>query len=425
MSQLSVMSPPAPPGSRSGNLLIIDDSIDNVRLLVQILAVEGYRVRVATSGALGLDMVQAAPPELILLDILMPGMDGFQVCRRLKADPQADAIPVIFLSALDDIADKVTAFALGGADYVTKPFQAPEVLARVHAQLARVRAEQVLRESLATYRQLAEASFEGLLLHQNGIIIEVNSRLTDLLGYSAKALIGRPIANYLPLVFLDSPVPGSEFQVRRSDGTMLAIEVLRRSFTYQGRQIEVVAMRDLTERNRLFAEVQRLAETDPLTGVFNRRQLFALGQHALLRAKHTAMPLSVVLLDIDHFKQVNDRAGHSAGDSVLVTLAQTCHTVLRTEDSFFRYGGEEFVALLPNTPLDQAVQIAERLRVALAACPIAAPEPFCVTVSFGVAALSPDCQELEPLLGRADAALYAAKRRGRNQVVGWGWDFRP
>jgi diguanylate cyclase (GGDEF)-like protein len=313
-------------------LLIVDDHLDNVRSLASLLSNSGYLVRKATSGEMALETIQVAPPDLVLLDIRMPEIDGYEVCERLKANLQTSRIPVIFLSASNDTDDKVRAFAVGGADYVTKPFQAEEVLARVRHQIT-------------------------ILRQQQQLIIQ----------------------------------------------------------NHQLRQTEAA----LQQAN---LELERLANTDCLTQIANRRCFNAILEQEWQRLRREQQPLSLILCDIDYFKNYNDRYGHPAGD---VCLQQVAHIISdcirRPADIVARYGGEEFAIILPNTYQEGAVAVVEAIRATLqslqiphAASAIAAH----ITVSAGIACLTPalnsSCQQL---IAAADIALYRAKATGRNTWI--------
>lgn len=303
-------------------ILIVDDTPANLLLLTQLLAGQGYDVRPVTQGTVALAAARTIRPDLILLDIRMPDIDGYAVCQELKADPETSHIPVIFVSALDDTDDKVRAFECGGVDYVTKPFQPAEVLARVRTHLALAQARAALE-----------------------------------------------MANH--------------------------------------------------ELQQALAREAALARIDWLTGVYNRSHFYELATHELAIAIRYDQPLAICMFDIDHFKQVNDRYGHLIGDQVLRAVAQTAARQIRAADCIGRFGGEEFILLLPNTNMTSALLLAERLRMAIAGLYINTEKgEIRVTISGGVTERQPADTLIERLIDRADQALYAAKRQGRNCVVG-------
>ncbi|OAN48279.1 diguanylate cyclase response regulator [Chloroflexus islandicus] len=308
--------------NRVPTILIVDDIPANLLLLTQLLDGQSYDVRPVTQGAMALAAARAIRPDLILLDIRMPDKDGYTVCRELKADPETSSIPIIFVSALDDIDGKVRAFECGGVDYVTKPFQPAEVLARVRTHLA-----------------LAQAR--------------------------------------------------------------TALEMANR------------------ELQRALAREAELARIDWLTGVYNRSHFYELATHEFAIATRYDQALAICMFDVDHFKQVNDRYGHLIGDQVLRAVAQTAARQIRAADCIGRFGGEEFILLLPNTDTLAGLMLAERLRAAIADLRVSTEQgEVAVTISAGVAGRQPADTVIERLIDRADQALYAAKRQGRNCVVG-------
>jgi diguanylate cyclase (GGDEF)-like protein len=495
-----------------GDILIVDDMAANLRLLSRMLTDQGYKVRAVTSGSRALAAAHAICPDLVLLDIRMPEMDGYAVCSSLKANDETRDIPIIFISALNEADDKVNAFHAGGVDYITKPFQFAEVLARVETHLTLRRTQQQLRRAnQALEERLDELDQANLVLQQEikqrrlaeelerqrtqelealrTTMTEISSeldltRLLRAILERAVALIGatdgelslydegrndlRILTTYnvrqdygmgWPVIepasadmVITSREPliinGYHNSVGHSPGmptavphAVLLVPLLagarfigvigigdtnpERTFTPNNAELLKLFAQQATiaiQNAQLFSEIQTLATTDPLTGLFNRRHFFELAHHEVERARRTHYPVSVVMLDVDHFKLVNDQYGHQMGDQVLQTVAAGCRKFLRAGDVLGRYGGEEFVILLPDTTLDQAAQVAERLRQNLAMMKIASvDESITVTISLGIATLDAVDSEpgLDTLLSHADQALYTAKQSGRNQVARW------
>ncbi|HEY3276488.1 MAG TPA: diguanylate cyclase [Syntrophorhabdaceae bacterium] len=307
----------------NSNILIVDDTPASLKLLTETLASEGFRVRPLNNGELALRSAGMEPPELILLDVRMPGLDGFEVCRRLKEDAMLRPIPVIFISAAADVEDKLAAFQAGGVDYITKPFRREEVLARAttHIELYRSRRE---------------------LARLNQALIEANEKLT------------------------------------------------------------------------------RLSETDGLLGIANRPCFDRVLEREWNGHMRSGTPLSLAMIDVDHFKLYNDTYGHLAGDACLKTVAEKVRTVLRrSTDLVARYGGEEVVVVMPDTPLEGAMNIARDIQSRFIDEPIpdSAVDRGFVTVSIGVAMRLPESGSLpSSLVAAADRALYAAKEAGRNCI---------
>lgn len=331
------MSEPSDPPS--ADILVVDDDPKNLDLLSSKLAGHGHKFRVATSGQGAIMAVRSSRPDLIMLNVRMPDLDGYEVCRRLKDDPETRSVPVIFISALDEALDKVRAFEIGGADYVSKPFQFEEVLARIEHQLEIARLQESLQkrnEELATKNELL---------------------------------------------------------------TKISIE------------LEVAN-----------AELTRLSTTDALTGIPNRRQFHDRIEVEWRRAERDRRELSLLMIDVDNFKQFNDTYGHQLGDDCLRDVAQAIQRELRTGGDFVaRYGGEEFIVLLPGTSMETAVVTGERLCSIVRELEIphgTSTVADIVTISVGTASILPDVSSDWSLLVRsADEALYRAKTNGRNRVA--------
>jgi diguanylate cyclase (GGDEF)-like protein/PAS domain S-box-containing protein len=296
-----------------------------------------------------------------------------------------------------------------------------------------IRAERQARARLAESQRMLEAVFASLPIPlivgnvADGRIICANAAAQDYFGPKGDAasrsladirmdLIER--ARFRRLLAEERPVSGFEASVRASDGTKRDLLISAASVDGGGVASVVISGVDITERKAAVARLERLARTDALTGVANRSHLFACATAEIRRAARYRRALSVLMVDLDHFKRVNDEFGHAVGDVVLVEFAQICGRLLRAEDLIARYGGEEFVALLPETDGQGALAVAERLRDAASQIRIAvAPASRRVTVSIGVASLRPGETAIETVLARADEALYDAKAAGRDRIV--------
>jgi len=439
-----------------GTILIVDDMPENVTLLSRILANQGYTVQTADNGAQAIDYAQTSSPDLILLDINMPETDGFETIVRLKQDVRTRDIPVIFISALDGVEDKIKAFHAGGVDYIPKPFDYEEVRARVETHLAILRlrvqlqsanrelterldelthSQELLREREkkldAFVKALPNLSF---VYDEEGRHLEIMANETSLLRTDADKLKGHLIAEMMPpgvaVLMMDAiqqAIETGKTQVIEYQIPVLAggerwfegrIALMEKSAGGHSKVVFIAT--EISERIQLYQEVQRLANQDPLTACFNRRHFMALAEHELQRAIRYQRPLSLVMLDIDEFKQFNDQFGHQIGDQVLCALVNLCQKKLRSIDILGRYGGEEFVILMPETVARGGLQAAERLREKIKKMEIASIKTkLSLTVSMGVASLDSDfnpAQTLDMLIRRADQALYAAKSAGRNSV---------
>lgn len=299
--------------SQDFSILVVDDAPENVMLLSLILKDLG-EVSSALSGREAIDKALESPPDLILLDIQMPELDGYDVIKALKEDPRTENVPVIFVTGLSDDGDEEKGLKLGAIDYITKPYKPTVVTARVR--------------------------------------------------------------NHLRL---------REYAVR--------LELMNE-------------------------ELERLATTDALTSAFNRRYFMSRLDDEVERVRRYKRPSSLLMIDVDHFKRINDGFGHDVGDAVLIELVKLLEGQVRQHDTVARIGGEEFVILLPETGEKDALVSAERLLELVRASSIeAAGNTIQFTISIGCAEFASDCPSVEAILKTADLALYDAKESGRNRVV--------
>jgi two-component system cell cycle response regulator len=451
----------------TARVLIVDDIPTNVRLLEARLTAEYFEVETASSGAQALEICANSDIDIVLLDVMMPEMDGFEVCRRLKANPATHHIPVLMITALDQPSDRVQGLEVGADDFLTKPVDDIQLMARVKS-LARLKTlTDELRARAMTGQEIAlEDAMRAMdrIQSRGGAILVIDSDLrhaqrvkgylepehrVEILtdpgeavfqvteGRYELALVSMALADHDPLRVCS--------QIRTLDHARNLPIILMAD---DGDKPRVVRALDLgindfisrpIERNELAArartQIRRyryalelresvnntmaMAVTDELTGLYNRRyfdrHLGVMLSKAQLQDRH----LAVMILDMDHFKAVNDTHGHAAGDAVLRDLAQRLRRNIRGIDLACRFGGEEFVVLMPDTDLRQAEAIAERVRTSVADRPfdIGAGLALPLTISVGVS-LNENLDDTPvAVLKRADIALYRAKRGGRNRVV--------
>ncbi len=303
-------------------VLIVDDNPANLRSLFDFLQVKGFKTLAATGGERAFRLLERSLPDIILLDVLMPGIDGFDICRALKADDATKDIPVLFMTGLTDTVDKVKGFEMGAVDYLTKPLQYEEVLARIHAHLTirnfqqqltqqnallhdqNVQLEEQqrqLRESEARFRRLSEATFEGILIHDQGRIVDFNSVVEHIFGYQRAEIIEKNALEFVAPEFRamvqerirthdETPYEASGI---KQDGTLLPIEVQAKSMPYQGREIRVAAIRDLTWRKRMEAEKARLQQQQLIFSM----ETLGFVTHELKAPLSTMQTMIAVMLD--------------------------------------------------------------------------------------------------------------------------------
>ncbi len=303
-------------------ILVVDDVPDNVEILDARLSSRGYEVVTASSGHEALELVRSDPPHLILCDVMMPGIDGLEVSRRIRADRDLPYIPIILVTALNDTEDIVQGLETGADDYIAKPYNFQELEARVRA--------------------------------------------------------------------------------------MLRIKDLQDQLDRQNRELEDANVR-----------LKKLSITDGLTELFNHRHVHQLLRDEFERSGRSGEPVAIAMLDLDRFKLVNDTYGHPTGDVILYETARILRETAREIDMVGRYGGEEFIVILPNTDEGEAARFAERVRARVAEHVFRdEAHEIRMTTSAGVACFpAPGVDSPEALLKRADDALYHAKESGRNRVV--------
>ncbi len=443
-------SPAAPP-----QILVIDDVAAHRALIEHALTKRGYQVRGAVDGQTGYDLAVEAEPDIVLLDLTLPDEDGFTVCERLKARSETAHIPVIILTAKMATADKVRAFQLGAADYITKPFQIAEVIARVETQLRikryedRIRQYQeelevtlagqqlltrqaVLSEEKASIRLLAvESALDAILIgdrkmrvqHANPAAAEVYGRTEeDLLGLElAEICRGAGTEEIGERLSGDQPFD-REAEQQRADGSTFFAHI--RGVSIRGAADHtlgyVVVVRDISHQKEMERQLERLATTDQLTDLANRRTFDLRLAEELSRTSRHGSQVGLAILDVDNFKQLNDTYGHQAGDSALALIAYVLASSVRAEDTVCRYGGEEFAIIAPETGARKLAALCERLRATMAATPVhKAPDgtEVKVTLTAGVSCAEGAEKSFDQLVREADSAMYEGKAAGRDRVV--------
>jgi diguanylate cyclase (GGDEF)-like protein/PAS domain S-box-containing protein len=422
---------------RQAAILIVDDAPANLAGLNTVMQQQGYLTFIATSGERALEIAPRVHPDLVLLDVVMPGMDGLEACRRLKADPATARIPVIFMSGRSEADDIVAGFDIGAADYIPKPLRMAEVCARVRAQLQFNRSSETGKEQAEWLSTIVNNLDEGLLIMEaSGRIQYANPACERYLGYAPSDLAGRELGDLLPsalandyLAYFRDWVDGHDTEsyrgarevlVRHRDGMLRAMDL---SITPMraGEPLFVALLHDITHHKQSETALQRAALVDPLTKIANRRHFDSLMEKEWQRAIRSGEPLSLIVLDVDHFKLYNDTLGHAAGDSCLQKVAAALQShALRPTDLAARYGGEEFVLLFAETSAENAMRLAEGIRAHVEGLMLPnprSPTSKWLTVSIGVATFVPtQLDTVENLFVAADRAMYAAKAAGRNRV---------
>ncbi len=416
-------------------LVIDDDPISNL-FLKATLSNAGYAVLTAETGAEGLELTRQNEPDLILLDVIMPVMDGLDVCRTIKSDCRQSHCYVILMSGqMVTPEEQARGLDVGADGYMSKPLSQTEVLARVEAMLRIKRAEERLLKVSYEYEMVFQGTQDGLFLvavengasfrfirnnhaHQKatGISLEMLRDKTpeELLGDEQ----GKQVSvNYLRCVKAGQPISYEE-TLDLPGGRKIWFTTLTPVFENNVPTFLVGSGHDITLSKQAEERLRIMATTDELTGLWNRRHFMEHLHQEVKRGSRYGQFFSVMMLDIDHFKQVNDDHGHAVGDTALRHLAGVMRKLLRQVDVPGRFGGEEFAVILPQTRLDGAFQLAERLRIGVEKEPVQTEgKTIPLTVSIGVVEYDADISESDALLKLADDALYAAKSAGRNRTV--------
>ena len=453
----------------TARVLVVDDILANVKLLEARLSAEYFDILTAYSGREALDVLARERVDVVLLDVMMPGMDGFEVCRRIKAQPHLAHVPVIMVTALDQPADKVQGLDAGADDFLTKPVDDIALVTRVK-NLARLKVladELMSRASTSKDLGLGAGCITGADWAKAGtqgrvVLVEDHprsaQRIVDGLGKmhtivverEPQAALARLAEQGADLVIVSLSLTGADglrlcSQVRSLDRTrhlpiIIMVEPGDEARLLRGLDMGVndYVLRPI-DRNELLARVKtqikrkrhadllrakldegmEQAVTDALTGLHNRRYMEGHLATLVQQAIQAGRALSIVIADIDYFKSVNDTYGHDAGDIVLREFAARLRRNTRGIDLACRLGGEEFVVIMPDTELSRAMPAAERVRACIEAeaFQVNSSTQLRVTASVGIATLERKDDTPETLFKRADKALYAAKRGGRNRVV--------
>ncbi len=445
-------------------ILVVEDSTASLQLLMKRLSEQGYIVYPASNGELALEFLQSTLPDLILLDIKMPGMNGYEVCRRLKVDERLASIPVIFLSALEDEHDKVQGFQAGGVDYITKPFHPEELLARVGTHLR-------LRELTEGLEQQVNARTEDLTIANKRLQKEItehryaeeelkrtnerlalatsaghmgvwdwdivndkliwDDRMFELYGIKREDFTGayqawlhsvHPEDRAASHEFSRRTMQGeheydTEFRIVWPDGSIRFIKAYGHiTRDTEHRPVRVTGVNfDITERKAAEAQIEFLACYDALTGLLNRALIQDRIQAMLANARRRRNKLALLFVDLDKFKTVNDSLGHAVGDGLLVEVAMRLKRWTREQDAIARLGGDEFLVVAPDIlEVADVTAAANRIIDSMRTGFLVGDHMLNVTCSIGISLFPEHGADADTLMKNADAAMYYSKLSGRN-----------
>jgi diguanylate cyclase (GGDEF)-like protein/PAS domain S-box-containing protein len=424
-------------------ILIVDDESQNRKLLETLLRPEGYVTLTANNGEEALALVRLHLPDLILLDVMMPGMDGYEVAKLLKTDLTTLHIPIIMVTAQTDPGALLDGLNAGAEEFLTKPVNRAELWLRVRNLLRlkelrdlvehqnRFLEEEVVARTvkLQRFRTAMDATGDGIFLVDGAAnsFVEVNATASKMLGYSRYEFLGLgsvPLeaATQIELERLRDAILGgstielsTQARIRRKDGRHLPVEIRRHTRIAGDDAITVGVIRDVTEREEAHLRLYQMAHHDPLTGLPNRTLFYETLGKTIAQAKKKNWGVVVLYIDLDHFKTVNDTHGHAMGDVLLTQVGNRLLESVRLRDTVGRLGGDEFaVILIMEDRRKGSAAIARKIRDALAVPFTLGSYDVAVTASIGITSFPEDASEPELLIKYADTAMYQAKQKGRD-----------
>ena len=449
-------------------VLIVDDDPTALAALEMRLSEEYFEVSTADDGEQGLEQMKADPPDIVLLDVVMPGINGYEVCERMRSDPELLHVPIVMLSVKSEPEDVVQGLKAGADDYLEKLFDDVVVLARIRSLVRSKLMMDEFRRREQTSNQLGvldseEDLIDSDVLERRILVIdddaETVGRISMALASSYQVTSERDPDRAMAvagdgefdLIVVSLTMDGSDglrlcshlrtMEETRQTAILVITEPDSSEMLVRALEIGVsdylkvpvntdemmARVRTQIKRkmyqDRLCANYETslaLAVTDSLTGLHNRRYMVSHLDTLMERGRESGRPVALLIMDIDHFKNVNDNYGHAVGDEVLQEFAERIKRNVRGIDLAVRYGGEEFVVVLPETDLEVAKMVAERLRQNVAEEPFeVSADVGTITVTASIGGTVYDGTEVstDGLLRRADEALYTAKNQGRNQVV--------
>jgi diguanylate cyclase (GGDEF)-like protein/PAS domain S-box-containing protein len=427
----------------AASILIVDDEPANCKVLEAFLAPEGYQTYTAASGKAALEAVARRPPDLILLDAMMPGIDGYELAAQLKGAPATANIPIIMVTAQIDRLARMAGLDAGAEEFLTKPVDRAELWLRVR-NLLRLKAfadflrdhSVILEQQVQTrtadlqrFRAAMDATADAIVLVSRTTMrfVEVNATACRMFGYSRDEFldlspsalgIGSPAeleSLYDTLIAGDRPQEPHETKLRRKDHSYIDVEVQRHAHRSASEWIIVGVVRDITERKVAEQRLHRLAHYDSLTGLPNRRLFDQALTKVLAQAAGSGRQVALLCIDLDHFKNVNDTLGHACGDELLTQFGNRLVDGLRVRDTIGRLGGDEFaVSLLLDDGQRGAALVASKIRDLLLRPFELDGHELTVSASVGIALSPHDAKEPKELFKFADTAMYRAKHAGRN-----------
>ena len=462
------IQPETGPSQYQARILIVDDEPMNVKLLTAQLEGNNYKIIQAFGGKQAVDKALTHQPDLILLDVMMPDLDGFAVTRSLKNDPQTSSIPIILITALNGTDDKIQGLEIGAEEFLNKPVSKTELIARVKSMLRLRQYQEQLTIRSQSEAVFSESSDRPFISEKNSVLpkvllVEDDQKDVKLIknylagqpyevitAYDGEEALALALKENIDLILLDIMLPGTDgFEIcnrmKQMDETKNIQIVLVTSLSDLESRIKGVEMgaddflvkpinnRELQVRinallkknaymDQLHAQYETAMDSaikDGLTGLYNHAYFKRFLEIEVKRAIRQTYSTALIMMDLDDFKELNDRLGHLAGDVILRESAKIIQSSTREIDLAVRYGGEEFAIVLPYAGKNNALSVAERIRSSIedyAFSLAGVPHPEHMTISIGIATCPEDALSVEDLIQKSDTMLYKAKKNGKNQI---------
>ena len=427
---------------RAPSILIVDDEALNRRLLAVLLQPEGYSTSSAASGEEALQSVTDNAPDLILLDIMMPGMDGYKVANILKANPSTSNIPIIMITAQMERSARLAGLDAGAEEFLTKPVDRTELWLRVR-NLLRLKAFGDLKShsamlehevqqrtmDLQRFRTAMDATADAIMLISRAsmLFVEVNATACSMLGYTRDEMFALGPADLVAVaraelaIQYDAIIAGHASlelvasELRCKDGSTVQVEEHRQALRAEDDWTIVTVVRDITERREAEQRLTHLAHHDALTGLPNRTLFYETLKRTLAMARDGGWPVAVLFIDLDHFKNVNDTLGHTIGDELLLQFSNRLSACVRVRDTVGRLGGDEFALILSmQEGVQGAALVAKKIRDVLLAPFLLHGHEVSISASIGITIHPDDSSDPDTLIKYADTAMYQAKHAGRD-----------
>jgi diguanylate cyclase (GGDEF)-like protein/PAS domain S-box-containing protein len=451
-------------------ILVVDDRPQNIELLEAYLVPHGYEIIQAANGEEALGKLSGNQIDLILLDVMMPGMDGFEVTRRVRQDNAHRLLPIILITGLQGPEDRVKGIEAGCDDFLSKPYNNLELLARVQSLLKvkdyndlmsnyqkdlesevtgrteelkhtlenlqqeiteRKRTEEALRASEELFRNYLEYAPDGVYMSDvKGTFLYGNRRCEEIIGYRREELIGK---NFLELNLLTEkslnkaaqllqanmegkPTGPDEIELISKEGRLIPVEISTSMVQHMDQGIVLAFVRDITDRKQMEEKIRQMAYHDYLTGLPNRKLFYDRLGIALAQSQRNQKKVGIVMLDLDNFKGVNDTLGHDVGDLLLKAAVDRLSSALRKGDTVARFGGDEFVLIFPDLKgIEDTILVAQKIVDSFHKPFLIDTHQLVVTTSIGIAVYPNDGIDEDILLRNADIAMYQAKQAGRDR----------